>query len=97
MIFPCVITVGGKPITIKSVKSLDNYAEYRHDESEILVREDIATDPEKLRFYLRHEIAHAAFGVPGVAWMEKFEEEAVVRCLDGIFHPAWEALLTQLP
>ena len=79
------------------MKTLDSYAEYDHDASEIRVRQDIAADPKRLSYYLRHEMVHAALGIAGLTWLEKFEEEAVVRCLDGIFHPAWDAVRAKLP
>ena len=30
--------------------------------------------------------------VGGVCWCERFKEEAIVRCLDELFFPAWDAL-----
>lgn len=41
---------------------------------------------------LRHELRHAALDIGGVSYNERMENEAVVRCLDHIFDPAWEKL-----
>jgi len=34
---------------------------------------------------------HAALDVSGLTYIKTFEEEAIVRCIDNIFHPAWDA------
>jgi hypothetical protein len=39
---------------------------------------------------LRHEMVHAALAIGGVAFSESMEEEAIVRCMDELFFPAWD-------
>ena len=39
---------------------------------------------------LRHERVHAAVEIGGVAFIDDFPEEAVVRCMEYLFFPAWD-------
>lgn len=41
---------------------------------------------------LRHEMIHASFAIAGISHAEKYDEEPIVRCLENIFFPAWEAV-----
>ena len=42
---------------------------------------------------VRHEMIHAALALSGLDHLEGFEEEAIVKCMDTIFFPAWERFL----
>ena len=37
-------------------------------------------------------MVHAALRIGGVAFSEYMEEESVVRCMDDLFFPAWDAI-----
>jgi hypothetical protein len=39
---------------------------------------------------LRHEMVEASLLLSGVGWCDRYEQEAVVRCMDEVFFPAWE-------
>lgn len=41
---------------------------------------------------LRHELMEASLCISGVGFCETFEQEAVVRCMDEVFFPAWDRL-----
>ena len=45
---------------------------------------------------LRHELMEASLCISGVGFCETFEQEAVVRCMDEVFFPAYERLLKRL-
>jgi hypothetical protein len=45
---------------------------------------------------LRHEMVHAALDIGGISHIKNYEEEAIVRCLDTIFHGAWEQVRKSL-
>jgi hypothetical protein len=49
-----------------------------------------------MRETLRHEMLHAALDICGISHLEGYEEEAVVRCVENVFHPAWETVRKQL-
>ena len=35
----------------------------------------------------------ASLLISGVGWLENYDQEAVVRCMEEIFFPAWESFL----
>lgn len=92
---PSSIRVGGKRIRIVVVKDLEDFGQYDHDKAEIRLASRVLAKASDLRETLRHEIMHAAMHISGIAFMDKFEEEAVVRCFDEIFFPAYDSLRTK--
>jgi hypothetical protein len=44
---------------------------------------------------LRHEMLHAALSLSGIAYIDKLPEEAIVRAMDTIFWPSYDALTTK--
>ena len=75
---------------------LEEWGSYHHDLGEIWLATRALDKASTLRETLRHEIMHAALNISGVAFMEGFQEEAVVRCFEDIFFPAWHKLLPKL-
>ena len=45
---------------------------------------------------LRHEMMEASLYLSGLAWVERYEQEAVIRCMEEIFFPAWEVVVKRL-
>ena len=45
---------------------------------------------------LRHELLEASLLLSGVGFCERYEQEAVVRCVDEVFWPAYDRLLKRL-
>jgi hypothetical protein len=35
-------------------------------------------------------MGHAALDMGGISHLKNYEEEAIIRCFDTIFHPAWD-------
>lgn len=93
---PKQVMVGGKKIKVIVKPEMEDWACYYHDLGEIHISEKLLKTPDKLAHYFRHELVHAAFGVSGLAFIPDFPEEAIVRCLDGIFFPACERMLSLL-
>lgn len=91
--FPLTVIVGGLPVKIVVDPSLEeSWGEYMGDEKVIRLSPHAVSKKQTCRETIRHELLHAAFDISGVAYLQKWEEEAVVRCIDNIFHPAWDRI-----
>lgn len=91
---PAAVTIAGIRTRIRVVEEIDEVGtegQYRQEIAEILISRAAIKKGEAWAT-LRHEMQHAALRISGVAWSEGFEEEAVVRCMDTIFWPAWDRL-----
>lgn len=77
------IDIGGHTIKVVIDPTIEEYGLFDLDRMTITLRNyDEVT--------LRHELVHAALRIGGVAFCDNFPEEAVVRCMDHLFFPAWE-------
>jgi len=85
---PKSVKIAGHRIAIKRQPLDDCFGQYRHDERVILLNTMISG--EDLIVTLRHEMIEASLLLSGVGWCENYEQEAVVRCMDEVFFPAWE-------
>lgn len=90
MTLPKSIRVAGLPIKIirDNLSEDDCYGYYSHDRRAIVLEKTLTG--EKLRTSFRHELMHAALNIAGIAFCKAMEEEAVIRCMDEVFFPAWE-------
>ena len=98
MKFPKTITIAGRRIRLvvepfKGVDS-DTFGEYFHDDKLIQINAGL-TDKDALET-LRHEMMEAALLISGVGYSERYEQEAVVRCMEEIFFPAWDTALKRV-
>ena len=98
MKFPKTITIAGRRIRLvvepfKGVDS-DTFGEYFHDDKLIQINAGL-TDKDALET-LRHEMMEAALLISGVGYSERYEQEAVVRCMEEIFFPAWDTALKRI-
>lgn len=93
---PHSISIGGRRVSIRVVPDLEAWGEYRHDAAEIAIAAKTLKDEKILSETMRHEVMHAALDISGVGFIEGFPEEAVVRCFESIFFPAWENFLPKL-
>jgi len=93
---PSVVSIGGKPITIRVDSGLESWGEYRADDEEIVLAARTLERKSTLRETLRHEILHASLDIAGLSHLTVYQEEAIVRCIDNIFHPAWDKVQKQL-
>ena len=98
MKFPKTITIAGKRIklVVEEFKGADSdtFGEYFHDDKLIQINAGLS-DEESLTT-LRHELMEASLFISGLAWTERFEQEAIVRCMEEIFFPAWETILKRI-
>lgn len=94
MILPKSIIVAGQRIKLMLVDLDDCYGLYDHDRRTIRLERTLG--PKQLLLTLRHELMEAALILSGVGFCEKFEQEAVVRCMEEVFFPAYERILLRL-
>lgn len=66
------------------------------DEKKILISTLCLTKASLIRETLRHEVLHAALHVSGVSFLERYDEEAIVRAIEHIFFPAWSKIREKL-
>jgi len=88
MPLPKSVLIAGQPIKIKLAELDDCFGQYRHDDRVILINKEL--NGWTLETTLRHEMLEASLLLSGVGWCENYEQEAVVRCMDEVFFPAWE-------
>lgn len=74
----------------------DDHGRMFFDERKILINTFCLDKASLLRETLRHEMLHAALHVSGVAFMEYYDEEVLVRAIDHIFFPAWSLIEKKL-
>lgn len=86
---PDHVIIGGKRIEVIEDPELSDYGSFNADEWTIRIGPSERMDRHET---LRHEMIHAAFAVAGLSHLRKFEEEAIVRCLDNLLFPALEQL-----
>jgi hypothetical protein len=91
MKLPRQIKIAGQTVKIKVGKLENAYGQYEH-ETRIIWISDTLKDPKTIISTLRHEVLEASLLISGVGWAEKYDQECIVRCVDEIFHPAWESL-----
>lgn len=96
MKLPKFVAVGGKKVKIVIDNQLDDYGGYHHDQAEIRISRKALESEKDTMETLRHELVHAALAISGVSFNERMEEEAIVRCMDSIFFPAWDRLRNQM-
>lgn len=89
------IKIGGQSFRIV-VKDIENFGEMAFDDRKIYIAKRCLKSDKLFKETLRHEMIHAALHVGGVAYLDQYDEEAVVRCLENIFFPAWEEVQHQL-
>ena len=89
------VMIAGHRIKIQRSDQLDDcYGQYSHDKRTIQLAENL-TEQDYLPT-LRHEMLHAAFHLSGISFLDSFQEESCVRCIDEIFFPAYERILKRL-
>jgi Zn-dependent peptidase ImmA (M78 family) len=66
------------------------------DERKITLNTTCLAKASIMRETLRHEMLHAALHVSGVSFLERYEEETVVRAIENIYFPAWDGIKAKL-
>ena len=83
---PSVVSIGGKAITIRIDPKLeDAWGSYIGDDAEIVLSSRALEKQSTLRETLRHEMLHAALDICGISYLERYEEEATIRCVENVF------------
>lgn len=96
MNLPKTIRVAGQTVKIspKNLSDDDCYGFYSPERKIIFVHDELSEHDTLTT--LRHELMEASLCISGVGFCESFEQEAVVRCMDEVFFPAYERLLKRL-
>ena len=94
---PTSIMIGGIRFAIVC-QPIDegDYGRMIFDQRKIVINTICLAKASLLRETLRHEILHAALHVSGVSFLERYDEEAIVRAMDHIFFPAWDTVKAKL-
>jgi hypothetical protein len=94
---PSSVMIGGIRFQIVCQKIDDgDYGRMIFDDRKIIISTICLAKASLIRETLRHEILHAALHVSGVSFLERYDEEALVRAIDHIFHPAWESIRAKI-
>jgi len=98
MTLPKTVSIAGRRIrlVVKPFKEVDVYTfgEYFHEDKVIQINTGL--DNNTTLETLRHEVMEASLLLSGVGFSERYEQEAVVRCMDEIFFPAWDLILKRI-
>lgn len=92
------VPMGGIRIKVRYVGDDElegKYGDYDPDQRVIRLHRRLKGTPDYVTT-LRHEMRHAALDMGGISHCEKMEEEAIVRCLDNLFDPAWAWVVARL-
>ena len=96
MIYPKKVSIGGKSISVTIDSAMESWGEYHADKGEIRLAARCLTNRKALSETLRHEMLHAALDISGLSYIPAIPEESLVRALDSIFFPAWDAVAKQI-
>ena len=98
MKFPKTVSIAGRRIrlVVKPFKGADRdtFGEYFHDDK--LIQINTGLGDEVALVTLRHEMMEASLYLSGLAWAERYEQEPIIRCMEEIFFPAWDIILTRI-
>jgi len=92
MVIPKSVTLAGIRVRVqfRDLGDDDCYGLYSNRKKVITL--DKSLKGKEMIETLRHEMIHAAFAISGLGYCERYEEEAIVRCMDEIFFPAWDRI-----
>ena len=94
---PRSIEIAGCRVQIRVSGLQDTYGQFTFDDRLIEIdRGHLKDDPAGAIETLRHEMMEAALLLTGVGFMEKYDQEPVVRAMEQAFFPAWERLLAKV-
>jgi hypothetical protein len=94
---PRSIEIAGCRVAIRAASLGDTYGQFTFDDRLIEIdRDHLKDDPAGALETLRHEMMEAALLLTGVGFMEKYDQEPVVRAMEQAFFPAWERLLAKV-
>jgi hypothetical protein len=85
------VNIGGLRFDVV-IRDIDEFGRMMFDDRKIVLSRACSSDKRLFIQTLRHEMMHAALHLGGVAFAERYDDEAVVRCLENLFFPAWDEL-----
>lgn len=94
MHLPKSISIAGRRVKLELVPfngDSPDFGLYLHDKKTIEINKNLKG--KTLLNTIRHEMMEASLLISGVGWLENYDQEAVVRCMEEIFFPAWESFL----
>ena len=97
MRLPKSISIAGQRVKLELVPfngDSPDYGLYLHDKKTIEINNTLKG--KALIHTIRHEMMEASLLLSGVGWLENYDQEAVVRCMEEIFFPAWETFLKRI-
>ena len=95
MKLPSSVKIAGQKVKIKVGTLEEAYGQYEHEDRIIWISNTLK-DERVIITTLRHEMLEASLLISGVGWLEKYDQEAIVRCVDEIFWIAWEKVISIL-
>ena len=97
MELPKTISIAGHRVKLEVVPLSGEeppYGLYFHDKKLIQINSKMRD--KALLATVRHEMMEASLLLSGVGFLESYEQEAVVRCMEEIFFPAWAQFLKRI-
>lgn len=94
---PKTISIAGQRVKLELVPfngDSPDFGLYLHDKKTIEINKNLKG--KVLLNTIRHEMMEASLLISGVGWLENYDQEAVVRCMEEIFFPAWELFLKRV-
>ena len=94
---PLFVDIAGHSLRIEKNLAPDfaDYGEYCHDGQKIVIGDKTMASERLALNTIRHEMLHAAMHLGGVSYNENHEEESIVRCIEGLFFPAWDQFIEE--
>lgn len=88
MTLPKQLDILGRDVEVVYDDNLESWGECDSDSLIIKIRTEVTTKSKDFFFStLVHEVAHMMFRLSGLAFMEHNDEEAYVRCVEGLLIP----------
>ena len=97
MHLPKTISIAGQRVKLERVPfngDSPDFGMYLHDRKTIEINKNIKG--KTLLHTIRHEMMEASLLISGVGWLENYDQEAIVRCMEEIFFPAWDLFLKKI-
>ena len=94
---PKTVSIAGRRVNLALVPfngDSPDYGLYLHDKKTIEINKNLKG--KILLHTIRHEMMEASLLLSGVGWLENYDQEAIVRCMEEIFFPAWETFLKRI-
>ncbi len=91
---PKTVSIAGQRVKLEVIPfngDSDDFGMYLHDKKTIQINNTLSGTI--LLKTIRHEMMEASLLISGVGWLQTYDQEAIVRCMEEIFFPAWESFL----